>query len=108
MQNGLPCGGRLCGVCAGAFVGTRDEILYCPAITTKVMGTAGAGDAFASTFATMIGFGRPPADAIRAAVINAAAVLAFVDTQSGLLSREALETRLAASGESLPVRRWPL
>ena len=93
---------------AGAFVGMRDEILFCPPMATKVMGTAGAGDAFAATFAAMIGLGRPPADAIRAATINAAAVLAFVDTQSGLLRRDVLDARLAASSATLHVWRWPL
>ena len=93
---------------SGAFVATKDEILFCPALATKVMGTAGAGDAFAATFATLIGLGRPPATALRAATINAAAVLAFVDTQSGLLRRDVLDARLAASSDTLQVRNWPL
>ena len=81
----------------GAFVGTRDEILFCPVIQTNVVGAAGAGDAFAATFATEITLGRPPADALRAATLNAAEVLGFVDTQSGLLRRDALDARLEHS-----------
>ena len=93
---------------AGAFVGTRDEILFCPAVPTKVVGTAGAGDAFAATFATQIALGDDPAKALVAASHNAAAVLAYVDTQSGLLHRESLDERLAAGSEPLDVRRWDL
>lgn len=93
---------------AGAFVGTRDEILFCPALKAKVMGTAGAGDAFASTFATEIGRGREAADALRAATVNAASVLGHVDTQTGLLSRQELDNRLGEVGSALEVRRWPV
>lgn len=93
---------------AGAFVGTRNEIIYCPGVPTKVMGTAGAGDAFASTFASRIAMGETPADALRAATLNAASVLAHVDTQTGLLDRAALEAQLAERVGELDVRRWPL
>jgi ribokinase len=90
----------------GAFVGAKDGILFCPALKTKVAGTAGAGDAFASTFTAFIALGRPPEDALRAAAINAAAVIGHVDTQTGLLRREALDARLAETASRLPVRRW--
>ena len=88
--------------------GTRNEIIYCPGVPTKVMGTAGAGDAFASTFASRIAMGETPADALRAATLNAASVLAHVDTQTGLLDRAALEAQLAERVGELDVRRWPL
>ena len=92
---------------AGSFVGCPDEILYCPAIMTKVAGTAGAGDAFAATFATMIGRKNSTIDAVRAATINASAVLAYVDTQSGLMTRETLERKLL-SMDGPTVRRWKI
>jgi ribokinase len=92
----------------GAYVGTREEIVFCPSIPTKVSGTAGAGDAFAATFATYIRRGVEPDIAVRAAAINAAAVLGHVDTQSGLLYRDALDAKLADSGQDPALRRWAL
>lgn len=93
---------------AGAFVATREEILFSPAAPTKVMGTAGAGDAFASTFAAFIGRGHLPADAARAATVNAAAVLGHVDTQSGLMQGDVLDAKLAANSATQSPRHWKL
>lgn len=91
----------------GAYLGHGDGIIYCPASPTVVAGSAGAGDAFNATFAAFIALGRPPVDALRAASLNAASVVAFVDTQSGLLSREEIEQRLARQGDGDAVRIWP-
>ena len=92
----------------GALLGSRDEILYCPVAPAEVAGTAGAGDAFAATFGSLMALGRPPAEALQAAALNAASVVTRIDTQSGLLRREDLATRLAAAAKALPVRRWSL
>lgn len=89
----------------GAFVATKDEILYCPAIDCAVVGTAGAGDAFASTFTAFIAMGRTAAEAIRAATLNAASVVGQADTQSGLLPQAQLEEALSAAAETMPVTR---
>ena len=80
--------------------------MFCPVLETKVLGTAGAGDAFNSTFAAFIGLGRPPQEALQAAAINAASVVGHVDTQTGLLKREEIERRVSAAAASLPVRVW--
>ncbi len=93
---------------SGAFLGTGDEVLHCPAIQAKVAGTAGAGDAFASAFSTFLALKRPLDDVLRAAALNAVAVVSFVDTQTGLLRSADIEARLAEHASSLPVRRWPL
>src|SRR5262245_33406389 len=90
----------------GAFVGTRHGIMFCPALETEVAGTAGAGDAFNATFTAFIGLGRPPEEALRAAAINAASVVGHVDTQTGLLTHQAIAQRLAAAPASLRVRTW--
>lgn len=90
----------------GSFLAHDGEILFCPALPTEVASTAGAGDAFSATFAAFIGLGRPPEEAMRAGTINAASVCTHVDTQSGLLSREAIDQRLKADADLLPVRRW--
>jgi ribokinase len=91
---------------AGAYLADREVIRFCPAAPTTVAGTAGAGDAYAATLATFLAEGRPPEIAMRAAALNSAAVVAYVDTQSGLLGRAALDAALTASGEALGVSHW--
>jgi len=92
----------------GAFVATREEIVFCPVIDVPVAGTAGAGDAFTSTFTAQIALGSDGETAIRAATLNAASVLGHVDTQTGLLTGEALAARASEVAGRLPVRRWRL
>jgi sugar/nucleoside kinase (ribokinase family) len=75
-------------------------------MTTKVAGTAGAGDAFNVTFSAYVGMGRPAEEALRAAAINAGSVVGHVDTQTGLLPREEIDKRLAAAKSTLEVRIW--
>jgi ribokinase len=92
----------------GAFVATREHLLFCPALKCEVVGTAGAGDAFASTFTAFITLGRSEEDALKAATLNAASVVGHVDTQTGLLSLAAIEAALAGESQLLTVRRWAL
>lgn len=93
---------------AGAYAGADGEVLFCSAIETEVAGTAGAGDAFSSTFAALAVDGVSTDKALIAATVNAAAVVGHVDTQTGLLDRPRLEQRIAEVGDRLPVRRWAL
>jgi ribokinase len=93
---------------AGAFAATNARIYYCPAAEAVVAGTAGAGDAFATTYAAFVADGQTPETALRAASLNAAAVLAHVDTQTGLMQRKELETEIGKSTERLNVMSWPL
>jgi ribokinase len=90
----------------GAFVGCAEGILYAPALASPVVGTAGAGDAFSATFSAYVAHGRPAETALRAAAINSAAVVARIDTQSGLLCGAELAQRLAANPQQPRVRRW--
>ena len=92
----------------GAYVGSKGELLFCPALKVQVAGTAGAGDAFTSTFATFIAFGNKPEQALHAATVNAASVVSYVDTQTGLLPRAELEKRVSARAGEMPVQRWAL
>ena len=92
----------------GAYVGTKDEILYCPAAKMPVVGTAGAGDAFTSTFTAFIAMGKSAEDALHAATVNAGSVIGHVDTQTGLLRSDALDTAIREASEALVVRRWSL
>lgn len=93
---------------AGAYAGSDEGILYCPTLPADVHGTAGAGDAFAATFAALIALGQPAAKALLAASINAASVVAHVDTQTGLMKRKDLEQRVAAIENSWHVRHWEI
>ena len=90
----------------GAYVGAPGVVLHCPAPPVKVAGTAGAGDAFSSTFAAHIVEKFAPEEAAMAAAANAASVIAHLDTQSGLLRRPELERRLAELRGTLKVRQW--
>jgi ribokinase len=90
----------------GAFLGTKTATHFCPVLETRVAGTAGAGDAFNATFAALIALGRAPEDALRGAAVNAASVVGHVDTQTGLLSLEAIDRRLATATSTLVVRTW--
>jgi ribokinase len=90
----------------GAFVGTPEAILYCPAPETKVAGTAGAGDAFSATFAAYVAMGRPAEEALRAAAINAGSVVKYVDTQTGLVPLQEIDKRLGETRDTLKVRKW--
>jgi ribokinase len=90
----------------GAFVGSSEAIMYCPVLETRVAGTAGAGDAFNATFTAYVAMGSPAEEALRAAAVNAAAVVGHVDTQTGLLAREAIDRRLAETRAPLKVRIW--
>jgi ribokinase len=91
----------------GAFAGSPGEILFAPALKTEIVGTAGAGDAFAATFVVYAALGRPSEEALRAATINAAAVVKHIDTQTGLLQRDELDRRLPVLPQSA-IRRWTL
>jgi sugar/nucleoside kinase (ribokinase family) len=92
----------------GAFVASSAEILFAPALNSKVVGTAGAGDALGATFATYVTLGLPVEQSLRAATINSASVVGHIDTQTGMLRREELDRRLAATQPQPAVRRWPM
>jgi len=92
---------------SGAFLCNKGHIIFCPALDAEVAGTAGAGDAFVATFAAFIALGRPNEVALEAAALNAASVVAHVDTQTGLMTREAIEKRIGG-GIDFHLRRWAL
>jgi ribokinase len=94
LSLGVPCilvtDGR-----QGAYAADSSEIVYCPALPVEVVGTAGAGDAFTATFTAFFANGASLGDAMHYAATNASSVVQFADTQSGLLSRDALEVENA-------------
>jgi ribokinase len=92
----------------GAYLGAADQLRHCPALVVTVAGTAGAGDALASTFAGWRTLGHDFDDCLRAATLNAASVVTHVDTQTGLLTRDRLTARIAETATQLAIRSWPL
>jgi ribokinase len=92
----------------GAFVGSPGQILFGPALKSKVVGTAGAGDAFGATFTACVALAYPVEEALRAATINSASVVGYIDTQTGLLRRQELDQRLAAVPPQTAIRAWAL
>jgi len=90
----------------GSYLADSNGLHHCPVLEVEVAGTAGAGDAFGSTFAALTCQGLPVDDALRAAAINAASVVGHIDTQTGLLTRDALLDRVAQLKDTLPIRFW--
>lgn len=91
----------------GAFVCADHSIIFCPAEPTSVASTAGAGDAMSATFAAFIAMRYGADVALKAATLNAASVVSYIDTQSGLLRRDALEASLDAHS-NLKLRQWKM
>ncbi len=92
----------------GAFVGSPGQVLFAPALKSKVVGTAGAGDAFGATFTAYVALAYSVEEALRAATINSASVVGYIDTQTGLLRRRELDQRLAAAPPQTAIRAWAL
>ena len=90
----------------GSFVAGPQGIHCCPSLRCKVTGTAGAGDAFASTLTGFIAIEKTIEIAMQAASINAASVVGYIDTQTGLLESAALEAQLNTHAKELSVSFW--
>jgi len=90
----------------GAYVGSEQEVLHCPALEVPVVSSAGAGDAFASTFSGIWAAQGDAASALTAATVNASAVVTQVDSQSGLLAAAELSRRVVEARNQLEVRRF--
>ncbi|PCI33545.1 MAG: carbohydrate kinase family protein [Alphaproteobacteria bacterium] len=94
----------------GAYLLHSGILYYCPPQDVVMKGSAGAGDSFSSTLASLIAAGNSPDIALCAASLNAAAVISCVDTQEGLLTFEALQQKLDQTPDtfdiSTTVTRW--
>ncbi len=91
----------------GAFLGTGEKVVHCPSVPSEVVGTTGAGDAFASTFVALTSMNWPLDQTLKGATINSELVVRHADTQTGLMKLADLEDAVAAD-ESLQVREWAL
>lgn len=92
----------------GTFAASGDVLLHCPALKVEVAGTAGAGDAFTSTFASAIAMQRTADEALRLATVNAASVVGYTDTQTGLLRQPELQSRISELSAGMPIQRWKI
>ena len=79
----------------GSYAGMGGELTFCPSLQLEVVGTAGAGDAFSSTFTAFFASGSTVGEALQAATVNAGSVVKFADTQTGLLTSSALKQAIA-------------
>ena len=93
---------------AGAYLAHGGRLYHVSTIEVEVAGTAGAGDAFSSTFATFIARGEGREDALKAATLNAASVVGHIDTQTGLMRLEAMRQALIERGGRIGLRSWDL
>ncbi len=75
----------------GVYVATPDKLYFHPSVSTKIVNTLGAGDAFGSCFVGMIYAGVSIGDAMRRGVLNSASVIAYPDAKTGLLNSEQLQ-----------------
>ena len=79
----------------GVYISDGSHIYYHPSLPIEVTSTVGAGDAFGSTFVAQLLKGKSLEQAIRAGVINSAAVLEHLDATTGLLDQKELDELVA-------------
>lgn len=93
----------------GAFLASGSDLHYREAPAVVAAATTGAGDAFSATFACYSLQSNDVARALSAATLNAASVVKFVDTQSGLLTRDALESEIENAATAAPsLHSWSI
>ncbi|MGE3712103.1 MAG: carbohydrate kinase family protein, partial [Hyphomicrobiaceae bacterium] len=93
---------------AGAYLSHDRRLYHVPSVEVEVAGTAGAGDAFSATFAAYVARGAGVEDALRAATLNGASVVAHIDTQTGLLRQDEIDKAMHSRGRQVAVRSWDL
>ena len=95
----------------GVYVATREKIYFHKSLPTQVVSTVGAGDAFGSTFVSILidymdkDFDEVCeeqilAEAIVCGLINSASVVSSFDAKSGLLTLEQLKSKMMEIGLS--------
>jgi ribokinase len=88
----------------GAYASSPTGIVHCPAMPVKAAGTTGAGDAFNATFSAYVTKMASTEDSLIAAGLNAASVIGYVDTQTGLLQREKLEEQIEEAKRTVKLK----
>ncbi|MBI4118446.1 MAG: carbohydrate kinase family protein [Parcubacteria group bacterium] len=85
----------------GAYTYDGEEVWYIPMYPDPKppVNRTGAGDAFASTFTSLLALGKSVPDALKLAPINSMSVVQFIGAQKGLLSLDELEAWFAKAPE---------
>lgn len=91
----------------GVYVATENQIIFHPSLETKIVNTLGAGDAFGSCFVACLADGMSVDDALRCSIINATSVISFLDTKTGLLTKEQIKKLLSQIDTKL-IQCFPL
>ncbi len=91
----------------GVYVSDGTTIYYHPSLPIEVISTVGAGDAFASTFVAQLLQKKSIENAIRAGIINSAAVLEHFGATTGLLDQQELN-ELVSEIDQNGIKKFPL
>jgi ribokinase len=92
----------------GAFIARGRDLYYREAQHVVAAATTGAGDAFSATFACYLTNTDDVARALSAATINAASVVKYIDTLSGLMTQSALDRELRRTAEPATLYSWTI
>lgn len=84
----------------GAYLANKDAIHFRKSVPCVVESTIGAGDAFNATFVAALVQKKTIWTALSMAAVNGAAVAGSLDTQSGLMTMEALNKRVLSMDSS--------
>lgn len=77
----------------GVYIATQEQILFHPSLSTKIMCTLGAGDAFGSTFVASLLHDYSIQESLVRGIINSTCVIAHIGAKTGLLARKELDTQ---------------
>ncbi|TET06468.1 carbohydrate kinase family protein [Candidatus Dependentiae bacterium] len=91
----------------GVYVATEKEIIFHPSLPVSIVNTLGAGDAFSSCFVACLDAGMSLEDSLRSGILNATSVISYLDTKTGLLTKDQLKKQLAKLDTKL-MQRFPL
>lgn len=78
----------------GAYLVSKEEIVFVPSVPVRVESTIGAGDAFNSTLALELSVGQNAETSLQMAALNGASVASMLDTQGGLMGQNEMALRL--------------
>ncbi len=91
----------------GVYVSDGTTIYYHPSLPIEVISTVGAGDAFSSTFVAQLLQKKSIENAIRAGIINSAAVLEHFGATTGLLDQKELD-ELVTEIDQEGIKQFPM
>ncbi len=85
----------------GVYVAANNQILFHPSLPVDIVNTLGAGDAFGSCFVGSLVHGHSVEEATVHGIINSTSVISYLDTKTGLLTKEQLAMKMQEIGTDL-------